>query len=200
VNCIKYEDSPRVPRRQGGTVTANVLPVEKKKKGKKEEKKRSAVLSARCDYYGEESRRDITVIRQILMCPDDDASAIKNFMLKNDRPYALVSRSITRGNRKFPVAMFPRAYARQRRVCERINLSEREIIQKGKHRFEHYSTQGKTEEPARTLFLVKAPSLKTRWKEKEMKRDGTFGDTARTEMRVAYRRAASGTRATDRTD
>jgi len=110
------------------------------------------------------------VIRQILMCPDDDASAIKNFMLKNDRPYALVSRSITRGNRKFPVAMFTRAYARQRRVCERINLSEREIIQKGKHRFEHYLTQGKTEEPARTLFLVKAPSLKTRWKEKEMKR------------------------------
>jgi len=40
VNCIKYEDSPRVPRRQGGTVTANVLPVEKKKKKKKGKKRR----------------------------------------------------------------------------------------------------------------------------------------------------------------
>jgi hypothetical protein len=109
---------------------------------------------------------------QILMCPDDDTSAIKNFIVKNYRPYALVSRSITRGNRKFPIAMFTRACARQRRVCERINLSEREIIQK--RRFEHYLTQGKTEKPARALFLVKAPSLKTRWKQKEMKRDSTF--------------------------
>jgi len=68
VNCIKYEDSPRVPRRQGGTVTANVLPAEKRKKGKKrrkerKEKKRSAVLSARCDYYGAMGRRSGEIAR-----------------------------------------------------------------------------------------------------------------------------------------
>jgi len=96
------------------------------------------------------------VIRQILTCSDDDASAIKNSIPKNYRQLspvrAATSRSITRGNRKFPVAMFTRvssayvnvAFAREQ-ICQRNN-AERET-------FEHYLTQRKTEEPS-TVYVV----------------------------------------------